>query len=98
MSNEILALKVHSQDNIAPVFEEVSKGAEVAVVSKDGTRVQLTALEAIPYGHKIAVMDIQVGEHIYKYGESIGVATAQITKGDYVHVHNLDSARGRGDL
>ena len=38
------------------------------------------------------------GEPIIKYGEEIGVATADIDTGAYVHVHNLDSQRARGDL
>ena len=33
-----------------------------------------------------------------KYGEEIGIATREIVKGEYVHIHNLDSMRGRGDL
>ena len=49
-------------------------------------------------GHKIAVKEIKTGEQITKYGEEIGVATHDIKKGEYVHVHNLDSMRGRGDL
>ena len=42
--------------------------------------------------------DIPKGAHIMKYGESIGAASTDIKKGDYVHVHNLDALRGRGDL
>ena len=49
------------------------------------------------YGHKIAVKDIKKDEIITKYGEEIGIATADIKVGEYVHVHNLDSMRGRGD-
>lgn len=52
----------------------------------------------IPYGHKIAVRDIKLGELIFKYGEEIGIATQNIKKGDHVHIQNLDSLRGRGDL
>jgi len=29
---------------------------------------------------------------------SIGIATKNIKIGDYIHVHNIESARGRGDL
>ena len=52
----------------------------------------------VPYGHKIAVCSIKKGEQITKYGEEIGIASKDIAKGEYVHVHNLDSMRGRGDL
>ena len=50
----------------------------------------------VPYGHKIAVRDSKKGEPINKYGEEIGIARKD-KKGEYVHVHNLDSMRGRGD-
>ena len=47
---------------------------------------------------KIAVRDIKAGEHIMKYGQSIGVADVDIKKGEYVHIHNMKALRGRGDL
>ena len=58
----------------------------------------IRALDPIPYGHKVAVRDIRAGEQITKYGEEIGVSTRAIAAGNHVHVHNLDSMRGRGDL
>ena len=33
-----------------------------------------------------------------KYGERIGIASVDISRGDYVHIHNLEAVRGRGDL
>ena len=44
-----------------------------------------------------ALKPIHKGELIIKYGEEIGMASADIVKGEYVHVHNLESMRGRGD-
>jgi altronate hydrolase len=38
----------------------------------------------------VALTDIPEGEDIIKYGEMIGVATAIIRKGQWVHTHNLD--------
>jgi transcriptional regulator with XRE-family HTH domain len=38
------------------------------------------------------------GSDIVKYGESLGMATKAISPGEHVHVHNLDSKRGRGDM
>lgn len=35
---------------------------------------------------------------VIKYGEIIGKASVEIRKGQHVHVHNLESLRGRGDL
>ena len=40
-------------------------------------------------GHKISLTDIRCGEDIIKYGYPIGTATADITKGESVHTHNM---------
>lgn len=53
------------------------------------------ALEDIPKGHKIALKDIKMGEFIYKYGETIGIATKDIKRGEHVHIHNVESIKGR---
>jgi altronate dehydratase small subunit len=46
----------------------------------------------------MAVTDIARGEPVVKYGEMIGKASQDIRKGALVHIHNLEGARGRGDL
>jgi altronate dehydratase small subunit len=38
------------------------------------------------------------GDDVIKYGEVVGRTTATINIGDHVHVHNVESLRGRGDL
>mgnify|MGYP000956167965 FL=1 len=93
-----LALKVNDKDNVATIFAEVKAGMQVEVRDKKGNSEIITVTGDIPYGHKFAIIDINIDEEIYKYGEEIGIATRDIKKGDYVHVHNLDSMRGRGDL
>ena len=40
-------------------------------------------------GHKIALCDISPGEKIIKYGYPIGIATAAIKEGEWVHTHNM---------
>ena len=93
-----LALKVNDKDNVATIFANgITDGIQVEVRDKRGNSQVLTVHGDVPYGHKIALTQIHVGEQITKYGEEIGVATKEIQPGDYVHVHNLDSIRGRGD-
>ena len=53
---------------------------------------------ANPSGHKFALLEIPAGGEIRKYGEIIGLATRVIRPGEQVHVHNLESCRGRGDI
>lgn len=48
----------------------------------------LTVAGAVPPGHKIAVMPIQEGGEIRKYGQIIGFATTDINPGEHVHSHN----------
>ena len=94
-----LALKVDDLDNVATIFANgITDGTEVEVRDKKGNYEIITVHGDVPYGHKIALRDIAPGEHIMKYGECIGAASHPISKGDYVHVHNLDALRGRGDL
>ena len=94
-----LALKVDDLDNVATIFANgITDGTEVEVRDKKGNSEIITVHGDVPYGHKIALRDIAPGEHIMKYGEGIGAASHPISKGDYVHVHNLDALRGRGDL
>ncbi len=94
-----LALKVTDKDNVATIFANgVTDGTTVDVRDKKGNSETVTVIGDIPYGHKIAVRDIKKGELIIKYGEEIGAATKDILKGEYVHVHNLEALRGRGDL
>lgn len=66
---------------------------------KVGGEVQSIQLSSdVPFGHKFSLTVIQPGSPVIKYGEVIGAATAVIKPGDYVHVHNVGSTRGRGDL
>lgn len=94
-----LALKVDDLDNVATIFANgITDGTQVEVRDKKGNSEIITVHGDVPYGHKIALRDIVPGERIMKYGECIGAASHPISKGDYVHVHNLDALRGRGDL
>ena len=99
MENKLpLALKVNDMDNVATLFSnEGLAGCEVEIRDKKGNSSTLLLKNDIPYGHKIALCEIEAGLDIIKYGESLGEATKAITPGEHVHVHNLDSKRGRGD-
>lgn len=93
-----LALKVNDKDNVATIFaNDIKDGTEVDIIDKSGHSEKVHVKGDIPFGHKIAIQNIKRKELIVKYGEEIGIATDDIAKGEYVHVHNLDSMRGRGD-
>lgn len=79
-------------DNVATAIADIDAGE---TISFDGGSVVTT--EAIPFGHKVALVPLEAGATILKYGESIGLALGAIARGACVHVHNTDSQRGRGD-
>ena len=65
--------------------------SNVIINEKDNIGVCLDGNDQIPAGHKYALRDISVGEYVIKYGEIIGRATQNITKGEWVHTHNVKS-------
>lgn len=90
---------IEKTDNVGTAVQEdlIRKGDEVGTYGRV-TDVVVKARADIPYGHKIALRDIDKGEQVIKYGLSIGTASKAIRKGDHVHIHNVESNRGRGDL
>jgi len=77
-------LRIDSKDTVILALEPIKKGE--VIVAND---ITLTVNDDIPQAHKVALNDIAEGSHVIKYGCSIGVATAPIKKGDWVHSHNL---------
>ena len=47
----------------------------------------------IPLGHKIAMVDLNEGDTIIKYGHDIGKVVKTIKKGEHVHVHNVKTKK-----
>jgi altronate dehydratase small subunit len=91
------ALILHRRDNVATVTEDVAAGDRIAAALEKDVRL-VEATERIPFGFKVALTDMARGETVYKYGEPIGTASQSISKGQLVHVHNVEGSRGRGDL
>lgn len=85
---------MNPKDNVATAIENIGLGNVVNIISAEGNIVdKVKAKQEIPLGHKIAITNIKKGEHIMKYGEVIGKATKDIERGDYVHIHNIESLR-----
>lgn len=88
---------VEKEDNVGTAAVEAIEAGEDVGTEGRVTDVTVTANADIPYGHKIALYEIPKGEQVIKYGLSIGTASEDIQSGDYVHIHNVESNRGRGD-
>jgi len=91
------AVVLNAKDNVATALDTLAKGENIELVFSGNKRtVELKA--DIPFGHKFSLADMEPNSPVVKYGEVIGLSTAPIKTGDYVHIHNIASARARGDL
>lgn len=79
-------IQIHPSDNVAIALSQIEPG-EVLTVSNR----QITAAEAIPQGHKLALTPIPKNALIIKYGNPIGRATVAISPGTWVHTHNVQT-------
>lgn len=77
-------LILNPADNIAICLTDMQAGQELAQ-----DNLKLTFKQSIPRGHKVATRDIKKGDGIIKYGERMGHATKDITRGEHVHTHNV---------
>lgn len=91
------ALAIRPQDNVATAIRDIPAG-KAAQVGIGEENVTIRVDKDIAFGHKFALRQINSGEEIFKYGTVIGRATQNIQPGEHVHVHNVESTRGRGDL
>ena len=76
------------------VVEGLKAGTDMlAVVTHDNSDFRIKASQDIPIGHKVALKPIKKGETIWKYGQDIGIAKADIKAGEHAHIHNIKTKR-----
>lgn len=80
------ALLLNSADDVAIVTADVAAGMTVRIID----RSDLTVVDDIPRGHKVAVHGIEADVPIRKYGQIIGFSNRPIRVGQHVHTHNLE--------
>lgn len=85
-------LLLSESDTVGTAVDDLVSGIKVEY---DGSPVVLS--EDISFGHKVALESLADGDKVRKYGEVIGTATRRIEPGEWVHTHNCESTRGRGD-
>lgn len=78
------AIQLHPHDHVAIAIRRLDIGQTFCV----GDTV-VTCADAIPPGHKVAVVAIVAGTKVLKYGQSIGTASQPVQPGQHVHSHNL---------
>ena len=89
-------LLVHERkDNVGVVVvEDLKAGTDMlCVITEDNSDFRLAARHDVPIGHKVALVDLKVGDTVIKYGQDIGKIVAPVARGEHVHVHNLPTKR-----
>ena len=81
-------------DHVGVATSDISAGETViGVYMDDESTVEVAAHDDVPLGHKIAVGELAEADQVLEYGIPIGLTTAPVAVGDYVHTHNIKSAR-----
>ena len=89
-------LIIHDEkDNVGVVvIETMKKGQECnAWIMENDKTVNVSSINEVPLGHKIALQDLKEGDTILKYGHDIGKVVKSIKKGEHVHVHNVKTKK-----
>jgi altronate dehydratase small subunit len=87
---------VSRTDNVGTVVGDEAPGcATLRIIGALSGTIQTRT--PVPHGHKVALEDLPDGAHVIKYGVVIGRLMQAVRRGEYVHTHNLESLRGRGD-
>ena len=73
-------IHIHPSDNVAVALKAIPAGTVFQGIA---------AAADIPQGHKMALKPLAEGEHVIKYGFSIGHAVAPVAPGEWVHTHNM---------
>ena len=88
------ALAHRRGDDVAVAVSPISAGEEIVVVYLDDDGEERVRAQAdVPYGHKVALQPLTAGAPLTEYATQVGVATCDIQAGDYVHTHNVKTAR-----
>jgi altronate dehydratase small subunit len=87
------AIKLDEVDNVATSLGDVEAGDRLEIRVPGEETQFLTTKDAIPFGHKVALIDFMSNDPVFKYGAPIGIASCDISTGEHVHTHNLESAR-----
>jgi (2R)-sulfolactate sulfo-lyase subunit alpha len=81
-------------DHVGVATADISSGERVqGIFMDDDSAIEVEARADIPVGHKIAIEPLPPEAEVLEYGIRIGRAPGGFELGDYVHTHNIKSAR-----
>ena len=84
-----LTIRMHARDNVAIVAN--NGGLPAGTTLSDG----LVLRDAVPQGHKVALVDLPAKSAVLRYGIPIGYALKDIPAGSWVHERLLDMPSAR---
>lgn len=86
---------IHKQDDqVGVATTDIAAGQQaVGIYMDDDSQITVTSLHNVPLGHKISIKPLEQGGKVIEYGIPIGIAPNGLTLGEYVHTHNIKSAR-----
>lgn len=79
-------LRLEDGDSVAMARELIAAGQSLLVEG-----VPTTVTVDVPLGFKVAIRDLPAGTTIIRAGVPIGRLTADVRRGELVHLHNLES-------
>jgi (2R)-sulfolactate sulfo-lyase subunit alpha len=80
-------------DSVAVAVTDLPPGESRGGYLQDSDDLRIELKDAVPLGHKFALVDIADGADVIEYGQRVAVASTAIKRGEHVHVHNVRSAR-----
>lgn len=77
-------VKINAADNVAVAIHDIEAGKDFDI---DG--VVIRTLSQVPAGHKVALVDLEEGTEVVKYGFPIGHLVKSVRQGDVIDHTNL---------
>jgi altronate hydrolase len=84
------AIQLDTHDPVAIARQYIPAGVILLADIRTLPFRQLELRDEIPAGHKLALIGISEGSEIRRYGYRIGIATQDISPGDWIHSHNMN--------
>lgn len=89
MKAETRLVRIAPSDHVAVALIAIPAGTLLEI---GGANV--TTTDDIPAFHKVALVNLSKGQEVFRFGQPIGIATADIAPGTHIHSHNLRSQLG----
>lgn len=83
-----------SKDDVGVAVFDLKKGTNIGAVTLEGKKAgSVKLLDNVPLGHKVAMRAMPKDGQMVKYGRPVGKVTKPISRGAWVHVHNVKTLR-----